>query len=98
MKYIKGLIQRIFEYDLPKKPTGRWNLEYCDKKLNYKVGLSNEDNCGVCSQYALTKNNTNNTNKTNKLNKTNKINNTNDLPVKILYLPLIVPKQKQTLP
>jgi hypothetical protein len=31
-------------------------LEYCDRKLSYKVGLSNEDNCGVCNQYALTKN------------------------------------------
>jgi hypothetical protein len=56
MKYIRNLIQRILQNDLPRTPTGRWNLEYCDIKLNYKVGLSNEDNCGVCSQYAVTKN------------------------------------------
>ncbi|MCJ7802890.1 MAG: hypothetical protein MUP82_11105 [Candidatus Marinimicrobia bacterium] len=61
MKYIRGLIQRILQYDTQIKPTGRWNLEYCDKKLHYKVGLSNEDNCGACSQYALTKKEANNT-------------------------------------
>lgn len=60
MKYIRGLIQRILDYDRQIKPTGRWNLEYCDKKLHYKVGLSNEDNCGACSQYALTKKEVNN--------------------------------------
>jgi len=55
MKYIISLIQRISQKEVP-KPLGRWNLEYCDRKLSYKVGLSNEDNCGVCNQYALTKN------------------------------------------
>jgi hypothetical protein len=62
MKYIRGLVQRILQYDTQKKPTGRWNLEYCEKKLSHKVALSNEDNCGVCSQYAVTKNELNNTN------------------------------------
>jgi hypothetical protein len=62
MKYIRGLIQKILQNDIPRKPTGRWNLEYCDTKLNYKVGLSNEDNCGVCSQYAVTKKGLKNTN------------------------------------
>ena len=62
MKYIRGLIQKILQYDMQRKPTGRWTLEYCDKKLHYKVGLSNEDNCGACSQYALTKNESKNKN------------------------------------
>jgi hypothetical protein len=34
---------------------GRWNLDYCDTKLNNKIGLSNEDHCGSCGQYAITK-------------------------------------------
>lgn len=34
---------------------GRWNIEQCNKKTNYKIDLSNEDHCGPCGQYALTK-------------------------------------------
>jgi hypothetical protein len=56
MNRVRTLIQRILKNDLPRNPTGRWNLEYCDRQLSYKVGLSNEDNCGACNQYALTKN------------------------------------------
>ena len=32
------------------------NLEYCDKRMNNKIDLSNEDHCGPCGQYAITKN------------------------------------------
>jgi len=37
------------------KPMGRWNIDYCNKKMNQKVDLSNEDHCGPCGQYAITK-------------------------------------------
>jgi len=37
------------------KPLGRWNIDYCAKKINNKVDLSNEDHCGPCGQYILTK-------------------------------------------
>ena len=40
--------------DLP-KPVGRWRIENCNKQMNYKVDLSNEDHCGPCGQYALDK-------------------------------------------
>ena len=30
------------------KPLGRWNLDYCVKKLDEKVKLNNEDHCGTC--------------------------------------------------
>jgi len=40
--------------ELP-KPAGRWNIDYCNKKINNKIDLSNEDHCGPCGQYALTK-------------------------------------------
>lgn len=36
-------------------PLGRWNINYCDKNLNKKIDLSNEDHCGPCGQYAMTK-------------------------------------------
>ncbi len=54
MKFIISLIQRLSGKELP-KPVGRWSLDYCDTKLNNKIGLSNEDHCGSCGQYAITK-------------------------------------------
>jgi len=27
---------------------GRWNIDYCDKKINKKIKLNNEDHCGTC--------------------------------------------------
>jgi hypothetical protein len=55
MKYIMNFIQKIIQKEQPKQ-MGRWNLEYCNTKLNNKIDLSNEDHCGPCGQYAITKN------------------------------------------
>jgi hypothetical protein len=30
---------------------GRWNVVYCEKKINKKLDLANEDHCGSCNQY-----------------------------------------------
>ena len=38
-----------------KKTLGRWNIDYCDKKLDTKIDMSNEDHCGPCGQYVLDK-------------------------------------------
>jgi hypothetical protein len=38
-----------------KKILGRWNIESCDKRMNNKIDLSNEDHCGPCGQYILDK-------------------------------------------
>uniref|UniRef100_A0A6C0D8U4 Uncharacterized protein n=1 Tax=viral metagenome TaxID=1070528 RepID=A0A6C0D8U4_9ZZZZ len=54
MKYITAIMRKILPKELP-KPVGRWNIEYCNKKINHKIDLSNEDHCGPCGQYALTK-------------------------------------------
>jgi hypothetical protein len=54
MYFITKILQRISFKELP-KPVGRWTLDYCDTKLNNKIGLSNEDHCGSCGQYAITK-------------------------------------------
>jgi len=54
MKYIITIIRKIFPKESP-KPIGRWKLESCNKQMNSKVDLSNEDHCGPCGQYALTK-------------------------------------------
>jgi len=52
MKYITTIIKKLLPKELP-KPVGRWGLEQCNKQINNKVDLSNEDHCGPCGQYAL---------------------------------------------
>ena len=54
MKFLATLIKKIRRNEMP-KPLGRWNIEYCDKKMNKKIDLSNEDHCGPCGQYILDK-------------------------------------------
>jgi hypothetical protein len=48
------IVQMLF-VKTEKKILGRWNLESCDKKINNKIDLSNEDHCGPCGQYLLDK-------------------------------------------
>ena len=64
MLSINNLIQKFIKKD--KKVLGRWSIEYCDKKINNKIDLSNEDHCGPCGQYLLDKTTT----ETNKCKKT----------------------------
>ena len=54
MKRLITIIKKFIPIDLP-KPLGRWRIEDCNNKMNYKVDLSNEDHCGPCGQYALEK-------------------------------------------
>ena len=53
MKIITNFINLFIKQD--KKILGRWKIEYCDKKMNHKIDLSNEDHCGPCGQYILNK-------------------------------------------
>lgn len=46
---------RIFVKKEYPTPLGRWNIDYCNTKLYQKVDLSNEDHCGPCGQYIITK-------------------------------------------
>jgi hypothetical protein len=55
MTYIISTMLRRFFVNEEKKVLGRWSIEHCDKKLNSKIDLSNEDHCGPCGQYALNK-------------------------------------------
>lgn len=71
MKYITAIIRKILPKEMP-KPVGRWNIEYCNKKINHKIDLSNEDHCGPCGQYALTKLELENENKKIKKNEVTK--------------------------
>jgi hypothetical protein len=53
MNFLK-IIRRLLPKESP-KPVGRWNIDNCNKKTDAKIDLSNEDHCGPCGQYALTK-------------------------------------------
>jgi len=54
MKFIATIINKYIIKDFP-KPLGRWNIDYCNLKMDKKVDLSNEDHCGPCGQYAIIK-------------------------------------------
>ena len=54
MKFIVAILKKIIPKQLP-NPLGRWKIDYCSKKMDHKIDLSNEDHCGPCGQYALTK-------------------------------------------
>ena len=57
MKYIMNILKKIILKDPPKQ-LGRWNIDYCNKKIDRKIELSNEDHCGPCglSKDMITKN------------------------------------------
>ena len=55
MKFLTSIIRKIISKESSNKPLGRWNLDYCDKKINHKIDMSNEDHCGPCGNYALEK-------------------------------------------
>lgn len=58
MKYITTIITNIVKKLTPEeiaKPLGRWRIENCNRQINHKIDLSNEDHCGPCGEYALEK-------------------------------------------
>ena len=54
MKLITKILIKLMPKEV-QKPVGRWSIEKCNTKINHKVDLSNEDHCGPCGQYLLTK-------------------------------------------
>ena len=54
MWFVSRIIAKFSKKDLPKQ-LGRWNIDYCNTKLDNKIDWSNEDHCGPCGQYALNK-------------------------------------------
>lgn len=51
MKFIKNIFHRVFVKENTVVHLGRWNIVYCNKLLDRKIDLSNEDHCGPCGQY-----------------------------------------------
>lgn len=50
MTYI-AMFKNLFPLKNQNVLLGRWNIVYCEKKINKKLDLSNEDHCGTCNQY-----------------------------------------------
>lgn len=48
MKYIT-ILKNIIITKEPKVLLGRWNINYCEKTINKKIDLANEDHCGTCN-------------------------------------------------
>jgi hypothetical protein len=56
MKNIILYIQKFFNKKYYNRtPLGRWNIETCNKKINNKIDLANEDHCGPCGKYIIDK-------------------------------------------
>jgi hypothetical protein len=51
--YSKTMFNMLFLNEVG--PLGRWSQERCAIKLNKKIDLANEDNCGPCGEYILSK-------------------------------------------
>jgi hypothetical protein len=48
MKLFTNFINKFFVKE-PVVLLGRWNIVYCQQKINKKIDLSNEDHCGTCN-------------------------------------------------
>jgi hypothetical protein len=51
MMRIITVLKNAFKKSDLKTPLGRWNVEICNKKINTKIDLANEDHCGPCGKY-----------------------------------------------
>jgi hypothetical protein len=51
--YSKTVFNMLFLNEVG--PLGRWGQEKCAIKINKKIDLANEDNCGPCGEYILEK-------------------------------------------
>jgi len=56
MNRVSKLLIQLFPKTI-KRPLGRWNYVKGKKQLDQKIDLANEDHCGACNQYAMSKSN-----------------------------------------
>jgi hypothetical protein len=52
MKIVANIFKNIVKKETPTF-LGRWNVDYCYKKINKKIDYSNEDHCGPCGMYKI---------------------------------------------
>jgi hypothetical protein len=47
---LKNFINKIFVKErTPVVLLGRWSIVYCEKTINKKIDLANQDHCGTCN-------------------------------------------------
>ncbi len=55
-RYISNIIRnKLFSNNVIQ--LGRWKIDYCDKKINRKIDMANDDHCGPCGLTIIDKNN-----------------------------------------
>lgn len=54
MKFIINIIRTFIQKREP-PPLGRWTIDYCNKRMDQKIDLSNEDHYGPRGQYIIDK-------------------------------------------
>ncbi len=54
MNRVSKLLINLFQKS-SEKPLGRWTYVKSKKQLDQKIDLANEDHCGACNQYAMSK-------------------------------------------
>ena len=57
MSWIIKFVNRIAKPNVPKPIYGRWGMEYKPNQVDARIDLANEDHCGPCGTYALSKEN-----------------------------------------
>ncbi len=48
MKHLTNFINKFFAKDQVIL-LGRWSIVYCEKTINKKIDLANQDHCGTCN-------------------------------------------------
>lgn len=54
LKHIRVVLNHAMFTRQTKVPLGRWNLKYNKNLLDRSIMYSNEDHCGICSEYINT--------------------------------------------
>jgi hypothetical protein len=55
MMFIINLLKLLLTKKEIKMNLGRWKIDYCNKKINRKIDMSNTDHCGPCGIDKLVK-------------------------------------------
>ena len=55
MSVITTFVNRILKANVPKPIYGRWGMAYKPDQVDARIDLANEDHCGPCGTYALSK-------------------------------------------
>ncbi len=56
-EFVQIILNQIDKTRPNKILLGRWYINYCPKKTNFKIDWANEDHCGPCSKYNININN-----------------------------------------